>query len=284
MIGAIAQETKQLRLGTGVTCPIIRYHPAIVAQAAATAADMMPGRFFLGVGTGERLNEHVLGTHWPEHAVRLAMLEEAVGIMRELWKGQNFSHHGKYYTVEDARLYTVPEQLPPIYVAASGPDSAQAAGRFGDGFISTSPEESLVQAFEKSGGTGKPRYAQMTVCWAASEDQARQTAYAWWPEAALTGPENTELIDPPQFEKAVKIVTVEQVAKSIVCGPDPKPHIERLQKYIDAGFDHVYVHQVGPDQEGFFRFYQQNVLPQIQSGSRPGSRGSGTGSGSERAA
>jgi len=245
---------------------------------------MMPGRLFYRVGTGERLNEHILGTHWPDHAVRVEMLEEARRIMRELLKGEIFSHDGKYFTVEDARLHIVPQQLRPIFVAASGPAMAQAAGWFGDGFISTRPDKSLIQAFERNGGTGKPRFAQMTVCCAASEDQARQTAHAWWPEAALTSPENTELIDPPQFEKAVKIVTVDQVATSILCGPDLKSHIDRLQKHLDAGIDDVYIHQVGPDQEGFSRFYQQHILPHFRRGGRPGARATSTTSGPERAA
>src|SRR6478672_9548419 len=167
VIGAIAHATERFELGTGVTCPLIRMHPALVAQAAATAAAMMPGRFFLGVGTGENLNEHILGDRWPPHELRLEMLEEAVHVIRQLWQGGSQSHHGKHYTVENARIYTLPEQLPRIVVAASGPRAAKAAGGFGDGLCSTAPEAEIIKAFDSSGGKG-PRYGQMTVCWAAS--------------------------------------------------------------------------------------------------------------------
>lgn len=265
VIGGISQVTRQLRLGTGVTCPILRYPPPVIAQAAATAACMLPGRFFLGVGTGERLNEHILGEHWPSHAVRLARLEEAVGIIRGLWKGEVYQHHGTYYTVEDARIFTLPRTLPPIYVAAAGQDSAKTAGKVGDGFITTSPDKKLIEAFRSGGGAGKPCIGQVTVCYAADAAQARKTAYEWWPEAALTGPEDTELLDPPEFDRAVKIVTEDQVAQAIVCGPNPQDHLQRIQKFVDAGFDQVYVHQVGPDQESFFTFYQRNVLPHFGS-------------------
>lgn len=268
VIGGISQVTRRLRLGTGVTCPLIRYPVPIVAQAAATAAAMLPGRFFLGVGTGERLNEHILGTHWPAPDERRAMLVEAIGIIRELWKGGMQSHHGTYFTVEDAQIFTRPDPLPPIYIAAAGPEMAETAGRYGDGLISTSPQASLIQKFRQAGGQGKPSIGQLTVCWAADAASARKTAHAWWPEAALTGPENTELAIPEQFEQAVQVVTEEQVAKAIVCGPDPEQHVQRIQKFLDAGFDQVYVHQVGPDQEGFFQFYAQQVLPRFHPSQR----------------
>jgi G6PDH family F420-dependent oxidoreductase len=261
VIGGIAQATERLRLGTGVTCPILRLHPAIIAQAAATAAVMMPGRFFLGLGTGERLNEHILGQHWPEHAVRAEMLEEAVEVLRRLWKGGNQSHRGRHFTVENARLFTLPDEPPPVVIAASGPSAAELAGRIGDGLCSTSPESELVTRFEASGGTGKPKYAQMTVCWAADEAEARRTAHEWWPNSALKGPLNTELALPSDFDAATAMVTEEDVAEEVVCGPDAERHLAMIKQYTDAGFTHVYVHQVGPDQEGFIRFYAREVLP-----------------------
>jgi len=171
VIGAIAHATKRLRLGTGVTCPTIRMHPAIVAQAAATAAAMMPGRFFLGVGSGENLNEHVTGARWPSPDVRLDMLEEAVEVVRLLFAGGSQSHHGRWFTVEDARLYTRPAEPPPIYVAAVGQRATALAGRIGDGLISVAPEAEIVRRFDKAGGKGKPRYGHLTVCWA--RDDAR---------------------------------------------------------------------------------------------------------------
>ena len=176
VIGGIAQRTSQLRLGTGVTAPIIRIHPAIIAQAAATAADMMPGRFFFGVGTGENLNEHVTGEHWPPISIRQEMLTEAVEIVRQLWQGGYQTIDGDYYSVENARLYTLPDELPPIYVAASGPESATMAGRIGDGLITTSPDAETVNAFAKAGGKGKPTHAEMNVCWATTEDEGLETA------------------------------------------------------------------------------------------------------------
>src|SRR5436190_1581245 len=152
-LGGIAQATETIRMGTGVTCPLIRIHPAIVAQAAATVAAMMPGRFFLGVGTGENLNEHVTGARWPLAWERLEMLEEAVDVIRQLWSGEEITLRGEHYTVEQARLYTVPDEPPEIYVAASKPQAAELAGRIGDGFISTTPTDELVSAFEDAGFT-----------------------------------------------------------------------------------------------------------------------------------
>jgi G6PDH family F420-dependent oxidoreductase len=264
VIGGIAQVTRHLQVSTGVTCPIMRIHPAIIAQAAATTAAMMPGRFMLGVGTGENLNEHILGQHWPPADVRQEMLEEAIEVIRGLWKGKLFSHRGKYFTVENARIYTLPEQPPPILVAASGPESAELAGRTGDGLISVSPQAGLISRFEAGGGAGKPRYGQVTVCWAETEEQARRIAHTWWPTAALRGSMNSELALPEYFEEAARLVTEEQVAQAIVCGPDPQKHLDRINEYVRAGFDHIYIHQVGPDQEGFMNFYQREILPHFQ--------------------
>ena len=176
VIGGIAQTTSTLRLGTGVTCPLIRTHPAIIAQAAATCASMLDDRFFLGVGTGENLNEHILGDHWPEADVRLEMLEEAVAIIRLLWDGETVSHRGRHYTVEKARIYTRPQGSIPIMVAASGPKAATLAGKIGDGFIGTAPNSETIKAFNDAGGAGKPRCGQMTVCWGRDEQSARRLA------------------------------------------------------------------------------------------------------------
>ncbi|HEU4322712.1 MAG TPA: TIGR03557 family F420-dependent LLM class oxidoreductase [Roseiflexaceae bacterium] len=264
VLGGIALATQRLRVGTGVTCPTIRIHPAIVAQAAATVAAMMPGRFFLGVGTGENLNEHVLGDRWPPHDQRLAMLDEAVGVMRLLWQGGSQTHRGQFYTVENARLYTLPPEPPPVMVAASGPKAAEAAGRIGDGLINTAPDAEVVQTFQQAGGAGKPRYAQVTVCWASSEAEARRTAHEIWPNAGLKGELSQELPTPAHFEQAAKLVTEEALAQEVVCGPDAERHVAEIQKYLDAGYDHVYVHQIGPDQEGFFECYRRHVLPRLQ--------------------
>ena len=163
----------------------MRIHPAIIAQAASTSAALMPGRFFLGVGTGENLNEHILGDRWPPHDMREAMLEEAVEIIRTLWQGDTLTYRGEYYTVENARIYTLPEQLPPILMAASGPRAAECAGRIADGLITTAPDAELLKGFEAAGGSDKPSYGQLTVCWAQDETSARHIAYTYWPTAAV---------------------------------------------------------------------------------------------------
>ena len=263
-LGAVAQATERLEVFTGVTCPLIRYHPAIVAQAAATAAALMPGRFALGVGTGENLNEHVVGARWPRPAERLEMLEEAVGIIRRLWEGGLVSHDGRWYTVSEARLYTLPEAPPPLLVAAVGDTAARLAGRLGDGLVSTAPDARVVRAFEAGGGAGKPRYGQVHVCWAPDEQAARRTAQEHWPNSALPGQLNVELPLPRHFEQAAQMLSEDAVAGSVVCGPDPERHLAAIRAFEEAGFDHVYVHQVGPDQVGFLRFYEREVLPEFQ--------------------
>jgi coenzyme F420-dependent glucose-6-phosphate dehydrogenase len=260
VIGGIALETETLRLGTGVTCPTIRIHPAIVAQAAATSAAMLPGRFFFGVGTGENLNEHILGDRWPSADERLAMLEEAVTLMRELWKGELTSFEGDHYFVSDARIYTLPDEPIELAVAAGEPNAAELAGRIGDALVSTAPKSELVEAYLGAGGKG-PRYGQLTVCFAESEDAARKTAVEIWPNAGLEGPLSQELALPSHFEEASAMVGEEKIAEVVVCGADPDRHLDAIRMFADAGFDHVYVHQVGPDQDGFIDFYEREVLP-----------------------
>jgi G6PDH family F420-dependent oxidoreductase len=225
---------------------------------------MLPGRFLLGLGSGENLNEHILADRWPPPDVRHEMLEEAVEIIRRLWEGGSKDFHGQYYTVEDARIYSLPDPAPPIMLAASGPKSAEMAGRLGDGLITFMTDRAIVEAFDAGGGKGKPRYAELTVCWAESEAEARRTAYDWWPIAGLQGAFLTELARPAYFEQAARLINEDDVAREVVCGPDPQRHIAGIQQYLDAGFDHVWVHQVGPDQDGFFRFYEREVLPAFQ--------------------
>jgi coenzyme F420-dependent glucose-6-phosphate dehydrogenase len=263
VIGGIAQTTQHLRLGTGVTCPTMRIHPAIIAQAAATSATMMPGRFFLGVGTGENLNEHILGHRWPPHDIRLAKLEEAVKVIRLLWQGETCTHRGQHYTVENARIYTLPDELPPIMVAASGQHAAEIAGRIGDGLINVAPVEDIVEHFQRAGGNGKPRYGQLTVCWAQDEASGRRMAHEYWPNSGVQGELSQELPSPAFFEQAAKMVREEDIAEKLPCGPDPERHIKQIEAFVEAGFDHVYIHQIGPDQEGFFQFYERHVLPKL---------------------
>ena len=265
VLGGIAATTRTLRVGTGVTCPIMRLHPAIIAQASATIGCLMPGRFFLGVGSGESLNEHVVGQTWPPPDMRQDMLEEAVEVLRLLHRGGEQSHYGKFFQVHDARVYNIPDEPLPIYIAAAGQQAAKMAARLGDGLICSAPAAESVAAFEAGGGAGKPRYGQLTVCWARSEDEAVRTAHEYWPISGLEGQFKNELPRPLYLEQASKPVTPEMVKREIVCGPDPQAHVDGLAKFVKAGFDHVYVHQVGPDQEGFMRFYQREILPRAAS-------------------
>ena len=260
-LGGIAQVTERMEIMTGVTAPLIRIHPVIIAQAVATVADMLPGRFLFGVGTGEYLNEHITGAHWPPISRRQDMLVEALAVIRNLWQGGYTTHYGQFYTVENARLYTLPEKLPPIYIAAAGPESAVLAGKHGDGLINTSPDAEVVQAYLGAGGEPDPVYGQVTVCWADDKDTAAETALDVWGYTALPGQMSQELALPMYYEAGKQLVTTEMIKESIVCGPDPAEYHQKIQAYVNAGYTHVYLHQVGPDQEGFFDFAKRELLP-----------------------
>lgn len=264
VLGGVAQATDRLQVLTGVTCPIIRIHPAIVAHAAATTAEMLPGRFSLGVGTGENLNEHVHGDRWPSIDERLEMLAEAIDVIRLLWDGGQQTHRGRFYTVEQATLYDLPEDLPPILVAAKGEKATRLAAEKGDGLVGTAPDKEMIASFEEAGGKDKPRYGQVHVCWAEREREARRTAKEWWPNTSIPGELGVELPLPRHFDQAAKLVSEDDVAENVICGPDAERHIQAIQEFVDAGFTHVYVHQVGPGQEGFFRFYEEQVLPKFR--------------------
>ena len=261
VLGAIAQATRTLRVGTAVTCPTIRMHPVLVAQAAATTATLMPGRFFLGLGTGENLNEHVVGMGWPPGDIRLEMLEEALAVIRLLWQGGVQSHRGTYYRVDDAELFSLPDELPEVMLAASKPGSAELAGRAADAIINTAIAPELVERFAAAGGAGKSSFVELSVCWAADQARARRIAHEVWPLAALPDPLFTELAQPSHFEAAFASISEEQVAENVVCGPDPERHVAKIRAAEEAGYTHVCVHQIGADQEGFFRFYEREVLP-----------------------
>jgi G6PDH family F420-dependent oxidoreductase len=260
VLGAIANATETIRVGTGVTCPIMRVHPAILAQATATTQSLFDGRFWFGVGTGEALNEHILALKWPETSVRLEMLEEAVSLIRKLWTGEQVSHYGEHFRVENARIYSLPDRPPPIYVSAFGEKAAKVAARIGDGLVSTRPDDEILRVFEDAGGRG-PRLAQVKVVWADNEADAQDLAFEKWPTSGLEGELSQELPTPAHFEQATSPLHKEDVVRSFACGPDPERHIESIQKYVDAGYDQIYVTQVGPDQEGFLRFYQREILP-----------------------
>jgi len=262
VLGAIAHATTTLKLGTGVTCPTVRIHPAIIAQAAATVTAMMPGRFFLGVGSGENLNEHILGDHWPPAPVRQDMLREAIAVIRQLWEGGYQSFDGQFYTVENARIYTLPEEPPGIILAAGGPVAAELAGEVADGLWTAAPKADLLSKFHDAGGSG-PTYGQVIMCWAANEDEAKRTAYEWWPNAGIGGELSQELPLPRHFEQAAKLVSPDDLAEKLPLGPDPDKHAEAIKAFVDAGYDHVYIHQIGPDQEGFFDFFERELAPRL---------------------
>jgi len=262
VLGGLAAAIPDVRLGTLVTCPTVRIHPAVIAQAAATTALIAGGGFFLGVGSGENLNEHILGDKWPPAPVRLAMLEEAVEVMRKLWSGDEISHAGEHYTVEDARIYSCPKEPPPVYVSAFGPKALEDAARFGDGLVTTSPDADAVKGYRDAGGKG-PAIAGGKACWAADEQSARETVARLWPNTGLPGQLAQELRTPKIFEQAVEIVDPDSFLDSLPLGPDPEVHVASVRSYLDAGYDQVFMQQIGTEHEAFLRFYRDEVLPRL---------------------
>ncbi|MFC7545289.1 TIGR03557 family F420-dependent LLM class oxidoreductase [Plantactinospora sp. GCM10030261] len=262
-IGALSQVCS-LPVTTAVTCPTVRIHPAVIAQAAATSAVLLDGRFVLGVGTGEALNEHIFGDAWPSADVRLEMLEEAVEVMRELWRGGFVEHRGRHYTVENARIYTRPETPPPVYVSGFGPKATDLAARIGDGYVSTMPDGDLVRRFREGGGGDKPCQAGFKAAFAADEDAGADIAYEKWPNAGVPGELSQVLPSPRHFEQAAQNVTKDQVRSAFVCGNDPKAHLEMIDRYAQAGFDEVYVANTGPHWQGLFDLYADEVLPRLR--------------------
>ncbi|MDQ3468256.1 MAG: TIGR03557 family F420-dependent LLM class oxidoreductase [Actinomycetota bacterium] len=263
ILGALAERTSTLGVAVGVTCPTMRIHPAILAQATATTSRLLGDRFTWGVGSGEALNEHILADRWPPAPVRLDMLEEAVTVIRRLWSGEQISHDGPHYTVENARIYDVPHAFVPIVVSAFGPHAAEVAARAGDGLWVGGPDTETIGRWRNTGGEG-PIYAQLTLCWAASKDEAVQTAHRLWPNTAIPGQLSQDLPTPAHFEQASEIVTPEMIADSTPCGPDAGPVLEQVAEMVDAGIDHVYLHQIGPDQEGFCTFWAKELQPHLR--------------------
>lgn len=262
-IGAIAQATSHTKLTTAVTCPTVRIHPAIVAHAAATSAVLLEGRFALGLGTGEALNEHILGDRWPAVETRLEMLEEAVEVIRVLWQGGMQSHRGRHYQVEKARIYDLPEQPPPILISGFGPKSTSLASRIGDGYCTVGPDAKAVERFRKGAGPHKLVAGGMKACVAEDEKLAQATVYRLWPNEALPGELAQILPTPAHFEQASEMVSAEQASEDVPCGPDPGRQLEAIQAYADAGFDELYIQQIGDEQERFFEMYASEILPRF---------------------
>jgi G6PDH family F420-dependent oxidoreductase len=261
LLGAIAASTT-LRMTTAVTCPTDRIHPAILAQATATVASLAPGRFTFGVGSGERLNEHILGGLWPPAEVRHERLEEAVAIIRELWRGETVTHRGTHYTVDAARVFSLPDEPPAILISGFGPKAAELAARAGDGYLNVAPAADLVKTYREASGTGVVQ-GGMKFCWAESADDAAKTAYRLWGFEGIGGQSAQELPSWVEFEALAEASSPEQVAEKVPCGPDPEPVAQGIKEYFDAGFDEVYVSQMGPDQAGGLKFLTEQVLPMI---------------------
>ncbi|HEY3970596.1 MAG TPA: LLM class F420-dependent oxidoreductase [Solirubrobacteraceae bacterium] len=262
-IGALAQTTSTMNVTTAVTCPTVRIHPAVIAQAAATCAVLLEGRFALGLGTGEALNEHILGGRWPRADERLEMLEEAVQVIRTLWQGGMQSHRGRHYQVENARIYDLPEQTPPILISGFGPKATKLAAKIGDGYCTVQPDKQAVQRFREAADGPRPVAGGMKVCWAPEEAEARATAYRLWPNEQLPGELAQILPTPRHFEQASELISEDMVAEAVPCGPDLDLHLQAIKRYEDAGFDELYIQQIGPGQERFFEVYANEILPRF---------------------
>jgi G6PDH family F420-dependent oxidoreductase len=258
VIGAIAQATERIGLGTAVTCPLIRMHPAIVAHAAATARAQMPGRFFLAVGTGERLNEHVLGDRWPRPDERLEMLDEAVEIIRRLFGGDYETFRGTHYTVEQLKLYDAPDDPAPVVIAAKAPDAIELAAAKGDGTMNTSPDAEMVKAYRDAGGTG-PIYGKITGCYASSEHEALEIALKRQPNPAMPGSLSVELSLPRDYESVADLVRPDDLKDVLALGNDLAAWRDHVEQYREAGFTHVALHNVAEDQADFIDFARRLI-------------------------
>lgn len=264
MIGALAEATSRVKVTTGVTCPTLRIHPAVIAQAAATSQVLLNGRFELGVGSGEALNEHIFGDPWPSANTRLDMLEEAVDVIRELWTGKQIEHDGEHYTVENARIYTLPDELPPILVSGFGPKSVSLAARIGDGYCTVEPNADLIGQYRSEGGEG-PVQAGTKVCFGPDKAAAVKTVKEIWPNEAIPGELAQVLPNPAHFEQAASLVTEELIADAVPCGPDLDEHVAALKEFEEAGVDELFVQQVGGGHDEFFSTWADHVLPQFES-------------------
>ncbi len=260
VLGGLAQVTETLQFHTAVTCPTVRTHPAIVAQAAATVATLMPGRFGLGVGTGEALNEHIFGDEWPNSAIRRDMLEEAVEVIRLLWAGDVVDFDGTHYALENARIYSLPETLPHIHVSAFGPKAVEMAARIGDGFMTVGPEAELLEQYRREGGAGTS-HTGLKVCVGPDKEHCIDEAYRLWPNEGLPGELPQVLPTVNHFHQATELVTRDMIAESTPTGPDAGPILEAIQEHVDAGFDEVYVSQIGEDWPYFYAMMRDEVLP-----------------------
>ncbi|WP_329558078.1 TIGR03557 family F420-dependent LLM class oxidoreductase [Streptomyces uncialis] len=258
VLGAIAERTGRIGLATGVTCPTVRYHPAVIAQAAATLALLSDGRFTLGLGSGERLNEHVTEGFPESVRVRHDLLGEAVAIIRLLWTGGYHSYEGKHLRLRDARVFDLPGTPPPIALAAGGPRAAALAAELGDALFATEDDPELVRVYRDTGGTG-PCYAEVPLAWAADPSAAAHAAHRSFRWSVHGWKVLTELPGPAAFDAACTTVGEDDMLQAFACGPDVGVHLERAQRYVDAGFDTLALLNAGPDPDGFLDFYQREL-------------------------
>ncbi len=263
VLGSIASVTQRLGLMTAVTCPIMRYHPAIIAQATATLALLSSNRFTLGLGAGERLNEHVVGAGWPGVGERQSRFSEALDIIQGLLTGDLKNYRGKYFCLDQARLFDLPEIKPPVVIAAGGPQAARLAGAKGDGLMATEARTELVESYRSAGGSGL-RFAEVAMCCAESEEAARETAHRYFRWSVTGWPVQAELPDTKAFAAASKHITPEMVAEHVSCGPVANHHLEAIERYVQAGYDHIILVQIGPDQDYFFDFFERNLAPGLR--------------------
>ncbi|MBV9421441.1 MAG: LLM class F420-dependent oxidoreductase [Solirubrobacterales bacterium] len=267
ILGAAAQATERIGLMSFVTCPTLRYHPAVVAQKAATIQILSGNRFRLGLGSGENLNEHVVGKRWPSAGVRHEMLREAVDVIGALFDSTNgtVNYRGRHFDVETARLWDQPDERVPIGVAVSGPDSCRLAGSKADLMIAVEPKPELGEMFDEAGGRNKPRVGQMAVAYDPDRDAAIHRAHEQFRWFGLGWSVNTDLPNPESFEAATQFVTPEQVAEAIPCGADVEEHVEKMRPFIDAGFGEVALVQIGAaNQAEFIRWAQSELLPALR--------------------
>lgn len=262
VLGAIAHATSSIGIATGLTCPIIRYHPAIIAQAAATISVMSEGRFTLAVGAGERLNEHVTGALWPSVAIRHAMLGEAIDIFRELWEGGARAYEGEYFVLDHAEIFDLPPKPIPIILGVSGDKSIALAAEKADGIMATEPDKKLVSGFRKGKSKGSV-WGEISLAYAPTEEKGRKLARERFAFSALGWAVNSELPSVEGFEAAAQYVREEDLA-DIPAGPDPEVHLKAIRKFVDAGFDNIALLGIGPDQAAFIRFAEKELLPKLR--------------------
>ncbi|MFJ6196959.1 TIGR03557 family F420-dependent LLM class oxidoreductase [Micromonospora sp. NPDC092111] len=264
VLGAVAHATSRAALMSFVTCPIRRYHPAVVAQKASTVGALSDGRFTLGLGAGENLNEHVVGG-WPHVQQRHEMFEEALQIIRPLLGGETLTFSGNHFDVPDAYVWDRPERPVPMAVAASGPSSATLAAEYADGIVATEPDPRIIQLYDDAGGVGQPRYGQVAICYGPDEAECRKIVHDQFRWFGSGWKVNADLPDPDAFAAATRYVREDDVAEGISCGPDVDRHVEAFRRFVDAGFTHVAIVQVGGDtQPMFLDWAQEQLLPRLR--------------------